>query len=445
MKYIITVADEKKESVLTVQGGHITIFDREDQEDSTLVAKLIVTIIATSPFASVLGHTSPEKLIDMLFNGGGITMSERRLNGKRLVIRARVLEERVFGVHSHSTNDEVVLIDADGSETLTRAEFDTVVENAPEGMIELVSAAQPNICQEVGFFDDDHELLRGHRVIQEATLATYRVNEPSESVDVEEVINRMSAAIAGVEGKNDAGFTKYRHAKVSRPFDVPGFPEKLEPLPNLPKKESELDMSLSNEELQELKDLGAKLIVVVAPSGSGKTTLVREVFSTAETLVSFTTRDPRPGEIHGRDYYFITDEEVDAIRESGDLVEYVEYNGHRYGYTKSEVMSKFRESTEVACVATIEGFFHFKEVLGDIVKGVYLNTPREIVARHLANRNDDAEKIQERLSFYENEAKNRDFFAQRKDSLEITLTDDFLENVSLFRGVVDAALALNLK
>lgn len=445
MKYIITVADENKESVLTVHDGRVTIFDREDQEDSTLVAKLIVTIIAKSPFASVLGHSTPEKLIDMLFNGGGIVMAERRLKGKKLIIRARVLEERVLGVHSHGTNDEVVLIDSDGSETLTRAEFDTVVENSPEGMIELVSAAQPNICQEVGFFDGDHELLRGHRVIQEKTPPTYRVNEHRELVDVDEVINRMPAAIAGVEGSNNNGFTKYRHAKVSRPFDVPEFPEKLEALPNLPKKEGELDMSLSDEELQELKDLGAKLVVVVAPSGSGKTTLVREVFSTVDTLVSFTTREPRPGEIHGRDYYFITDDEVEAIRESGNLVEYVEYNGHKYGYTKSEVMSKFRESTEVACVATIEGFLHFKEVLGDIVKGVYLNAPREIVARHLANRNDDAEKIQERLGFYENEAKNRDFFSQRKDSLEITLTDDFLENVSRFRGVVADALALNLK
>ena len=76
------------------------------------------------------------------------------------------------------------------------------------------------------------------------------------------------------------------------------------------------------------------VFVVSAPSGAGKSTLVQRLLRSVPELVfsiSFTTRKPRPGEVDGRDYFFISDERFDAMVRDGGLVEWVQVYGHRYG------------------------------------------------------------------------------------------------------------------
>jgi guanylate kinase len=76
------------------------------------------------------------------------------------------------------------------------------------------------------------------------------------------------------------------------------------------------------------------VFVVSAPSGAGKSTLVQRLVQTVPDLIfaiSFTTRAPRPGEVDGRDYFFISNEHFEAMIQNGGFVEWVEVYGHRYG------------------------------------------------------------------------------------------------------------------
>jgi guanylate kinase len=76
------------------------------------------------------------------------------------------------------------------------------------------------------------------------------------------------------------------------------------------------------------------LIVVSAPSGAGKTTLCGEIRKLVANLgysVSHTTRTPRPGEVEGRDFYFVTESDFRRMRERGEFAEWARVHGHLYG------------------------------------------------------------------------------------------------------------------
>ena len=76
------------------------------------------------------------------------------------------------------------------------------------------------------------------------------------------------------------------------------------------------------------------IFVVSAPSGAGKSTLAQRLVASVPDLVfsiSFTTRKPRPGEVDGRDYFFIDEARFDTMVREGGFVEWVQVYGHRYG------------------------------------------------------------------------------------------------------------------
>jgi guanylate kinase len=83
---------------------------------------------------------------------------------------------------------------------------------------------------------------------------------------------------------------------------------------------------------------------VTGPSGVGKGTLIRALqqrFPGLELSVSATTRAPRPGEVDGRDYWFLSEEEFDRRLEAGEFLEHAAYAAHRYGTLRSEFARAF--------------------------------------------------------------------------------------------------------
>jgi len=87
------------------------------------------------------------------------------------------------------------------------------------------------------------------------------------------------------------------------------------------------------------------LFVVSAPSGTGKTTLCRamtRIFPGLHFSISYTTRPPRAGDEHGRDYYFISPGEFQKMIDRGEFAEWAEIYGHRYG-TSQALVEKIRE------------------------------------------------------------------------------------------------------
>ncbi|MFD2257637.1 guanylate kinase [Luteolibacter algae] len=99
------------------------------------------------------------------------------------------------------------------------------------------------------------------------------------------------------------------------------------------------------------------LLVVSGPSGSGKTTLCRRLADEQEARysISCTTRAPRPGEVDGRDYHFLTQAQFVEKRTAGDFLESAEVHGNLYGTLKSEVTGLLERGTDVVMDLDVQG------------------------------------------------------------------------------------------
>lgn len=99
------------------------------------------------------------------------------------------------------------------------------------------------------------------------------------------------------------------------------------------------------------------LLVVSGPSGSGKTTLCRRLAAAGEVRysISCTTRTPRPGEVDGTDYHFLTRDAFVRRLEAGDFLEHAVVHGNLYGSLKAEVVSHHRGGTDVVMDIDVQG------------------------------------------------------------------------------------------
>lgn len=99
------------------------------------------------------------------------------------------------------------------------------------------------------------------------------------------------------------------------------------------------------------------LLVVSGPSGSGKTTLCRRLADSGEACysISCTTRPPRPGEVDGIDYHFLSRSEFERRLAGGDFIEHAEVHGNFYGSLRSEVLERISAGLDVVMDIDIQG------------------------------------------------------------------------------------------
>ena len=112
-----------------------------------------------------------------------------------------------------------------------------------------------------------------------------------------------------------------------------------------------------------------KLFILSAPAGAGKTTLVKMVtkeLSTTISSISYTTRAPRPGEINGKDYYFVSKQEFERQIQLADFLEHVKLFNHYYGTSKKWVNHHLDSGKSVILVIDTQGFFQLKEKIETI-------------------------------------------------------------------------------
>lgn len=110
------------------------------------------------------------------------------------------------------------------------------------------------------------------------------------------------------------------------------------------------------------------LIVVSGFSGAGKGTLMKrlmEEYDNYALSISATTRDPRPGEVHGREYFFRTNEEFEKMIAHDELIEYAKYVNHYYGTPKDYVMEQLESGKDVILEIEIQGALKVKEKYPD--------------------------------------------------------------------------------
>jgi len=139
--------------------------------------------------------------------------------------------------------------------------------------------------------------------------------------------------------------------------------------------------------------------VVTGPSGVGKGTLIRKLRERHPELalsVSATTRAPREGEEHGRDYYFLTREEFDDRVRRGEFLEHAEYAGNRYGTPRSELD---RPLKALVLEIEIQGALQVHETLPEALQVFILPPSLDTLRERLVGRGtDDPEVIERRLA-----------------------------------------------
>jgi guanylate kinase len=138
----------------------------------------------------------------------------------------------------------------------------------------------------------------------------------------------------------------------------------------------------------------ARVFVITGPSGVGKGTLIkrlRERCPSLELSISATTRQPRPGEVDGRDYHFLTREEFDRRIEEGDFLEFATYSGNRYGTLRSEVEQRLEAGHSVVLEIEVQGAQQVRAARPDSVQ-IFIAPPDPAVLRErLRSRGTDSD------------------------------------------------------
>ena len=136
------------------------------------------------------------------------------------------------------------------------------------------------------------------------------------------------------------------------------------------------------------------LIVVSGCSGAGKGTVLAELFKKADRLsysVSATTRPPRPGEIDGVNYHFVTRETFEDMIAKGEILEYTTYAGNYYGTPKSE-LKKTENGDSLILEIELEGATNIKRMVPDAVTIVIVPPSLEVLENRLRSRGTNTEE-----------------------------------------------------
>lgn len=143
------------------------------------------------------------------------------------------------------------------------------------------------------------------------------------------------------------------------------------------------------------------LIVLSGPSGSGKNTvcdMAKEVMPNIWESVSMTSRKPRKGEVDGKDYYFVSEEEFEKNIEDGKMLEHAKFAGNYYGTPRESVQKQLDAGRDVLLVIEIQGALQIKEKIPQALF-VFLLPPsmKELKRRLRMRKTETEEKLMERF------------------------------------------------
>jgi guanylate kinase len=144
------------------------------------------------------------------------------------------------------------------------------------------------------------------------------------------------------------------------------------------------------------------MLMVVAPSGAGKSSLVNALLKQDKDIglsVSFTTRAPRPGEVNGREYNFLSEAEFLARKEAGDFLEWAKVHGNYYGTSKSWIESQMKNGRDVILEIDWQGARQVQAIIPEAI-WIFILPPsiQALEDRLLHRAQDDQATIQKRMA-----------------------------------------------
>ena len=174
-----------------------------------------------------------------------------------------------------------------------------------------------------------------------------------------------------------------------------------------------------------------QLIIITAPSGAGKTTLIKKLLIDDNYLlsVSYTTRSPRKGEINGKDYHFITEEEFLEKKDNDFFAEWALVHNHYYGTSKKDSYELIKTGKTVIFDVDYQGALNLQRTMPDALSVFILPPSLEILKERLINRKTDPEEV---INLRLKNAQKEIYYAKHFDYL---LINDKIEEA--FRDLKD--------
>lgn len=165
-----------------------------------------------------------------------------------------------------------------------------------------------------------------------------------------------------------------------------------------------------------------KLITITGSSGTGKTTIARALATKENTIVSYTSREKRDGEVEDLDYYYRSKEEMLKMNEEGKFIEFIEFNNNFYGYTYDEIFNKLSKN-DCICVITYDGLEELYKIdkLKHIIKPFFLFASEEKITQNLLKRGGKKE-VESRIKLYKQETINNFLFSLNIENAKIINT-----------------------
>lgn len=143
-------------------------------------------------------------------------------------------------------------------------------------------------------------------------------------------------------------------------------------------------------------DYPGNLFVVSAPSGTGKSSLVNallEVESRLQVSVSHTTRAPRGQEQHGREYWFTSKEEFQAMIDRGDFFEHAEVHGNHYGTSRHAIETRIKHGEDIVLEIDWQGALQIKKIFPNAILIFILPPSYEELLQRLNRRGEDSQEV----------------------------------------------------
>lgn len=168
-----------------------------------------------------------------------------------------------------------------------------------------------------------------------------------------------------------------------------------------------------------------RLIVLTGPSGVGKGTLLRSLYQRHPELylsISVTTRSPRPGEVHGRNYFFHTRPEFEEMVEQGELLEWAEFAGNCYGTPRRPVEAQIQQGNWVVLEIELQGARQIRRSFPQALQIFILPPSLAELELRLRRRGQDSEEaIARRLKRAQTEI-------EAASEFDIQVTNDHLQD-----------------